>query len=129
MASHFRRSGRYRLSAWVAILTFAGSHLCSAQTTTPSEPAIQATAPAAALPSGIAFDRLPRSRRPLTADEFSSLIGRSLRLSIRDRWPRRVVKGTIVGVSTDSVIVDIGKHATLLPISKTIVVSSLPGDF
>ena len=38
-------------------------------------------------------------------------------------------QGTIVGVSTDSVIVDTGKDATSLPISKTIVVSPLPGDF
>ena len=50
-------------------------------------------------------------------------------MSIRDRWPPRVVKGTIVGVSTDSVIVNTGKNTTSLPISKTTVVSSLPGDF
>ena len=129
MASHFRRSGRYRLSAWVAIFTFAGSHLCSAQATTAGEPATQSTAPADALASGIAFDQLPRSRRPLTSDEFSSLIGQSLSVSIRDRWPPRVVKGTIVGVSTDSVIVNTAKNTTSLPISKTIVVSPLPGDF
>ena len=113
----------------MALLTFAGSHLCSAQTTTPAEPATQSTAPADAPVSGIAFDQLPRSRRPLTADGFASLVGQSLSLSVRDRWPRRIVKGTIVGVSTDSVIVNTGKDATSLPISKTIVASLLPGDF
>jgi hypothetical protein len=130
MTTRFGKSLRYRISAWVTLLTFATSPPCSAQTPARGdEPAVQAAASADALASGLASRQLLRSRRPLSADESSTLVGQPLSLSIRDRWPPRVVSGTLVNVSTDDLTVDTGKQITSLPIAKTIVVSSLPGDF
>ena len=129
MRTVFNRRGQ-RQAAWITLLTLAASPLCSAQTTIDiDKQPVQAAAPSQVTAPASSTAALPRSRRILSADEFGTLVGQTLSLSVRTRWPRRVVKGTIVSVDTDTVSVDTGKAIQAIPIAKTVVNSRLPGDF
>lgn len=118
------------MAAWVTLLTFFASSPCLAQTTDPAtdEPA-QAVAPSQDTVSRFHAPAMPRSRRVLTTDEFAALVGQTLSLSVRTRWPRRAVEGVIVSVTADAVLVDTGNEVRSLPRTKTVVASPLPGDF
>jgi len=119
-----------RQAAWITLLTLAASPLCSAQPPNDiDKQPVQVAAPSQVTAPASSAGPLPRSRRILSADEFATLVGQTLSLSVRTRWPRRVVKGTIVSVDTDTVSVDTGKAIQALPIAKTVVNTRLPGDF
>lgn len=118
------------MAAWITLLTFAASSRCLAQTTRPGtdEPS-QTVAPSQVTVSRPRATAMPRSRRVLTTDEFAALVGQTLSLSVRTRWPRQVVEGVIVGLTADAVLLDTGNDVRSLPRTKTVVVSPLPGDF
>jgi hypothetical protein len=117
-----------RVAAWITLFMFAVSPLCSAQTAIGGDQPAGAAAQPQIAP-WLGAGALPRSRRTLTTEEFATLVGQTLGVSVRDRWPRRVVTGTILGVTKDAVSVDTGKAIRTLPIAKTLVTTSLPGDF
>jgi len=127
--STFTDNRRRHAASWITLLAFVSSSVCSAQTTGVDEQPGGVTAPMPITAPGRDAPAMPRSRRVLTADEFSTLVGNTLSLSVRDRWPRRVVKGTILSVTTDAVSVDTGKAIRTLPIARTVVTTRLPGDF
>jgi hypothetical protein len=120
---------RHRPSAAVLVLLMLASGRPSAQSVALLDAEPRPGEAREERSQGAANQVLPQSRRRLTRDEWSALAGQSLHFSVKTRWPPRVVKGMVVGIASDDVLIRTDKAIESFPMAKATVSSTLPGDF